>query len=228
MDRAQRGNALRVHPSNVALARDRAAQLLMHELSGDDRLQIAGALRRAAICVETTLVGDTDAERAVDVEAIDVAAIKFTGEPAGLVFAAELAQRAPWVQVVFWASEQAPTAAAAAQVARSLGISRVIPQSRVAAWLTAAITPLTRLARARRAALEAEATIPCVPELPLKNCTSPIALPEAERQFRETYLRRLLSESPSAKKAAERAGVPYTTLCSMMKKLGLSKSLLSA
>jgi transcriptional regulator of aromatic amino acid metabolism len=48
-------------------------------------------------------------------------------------------------------------------------------------------------------------------------------LPEAERQFRETYLRRLLSESPSAKKAAERAGVPYTTLCSMMKKLGLSK-----
>jgi hypothetical protein len=202
------------------------AKLLIHEIDGDDRSEIDHQLRRAGVAVETTVVGDRAAELRFERDAIEVAAIKLTADSAGLMFAAELVQRAPWVQLVFWASEHAPSSGA--HVARSLGISRLIPLSQISHWLAAAVGPLARLARARRAALEAEATIPCIPEMPVRTCALTIALPEAERQFRESYLRQLLSESPSAKKAAERAGVPYTTLCSMMKKLGLSKGTLSA
>jgi hypothetical protein len=199
-------------------------RLLIHELDGCDRLDIARELRRSGAQVDTLLIGDPSAEETFDRQRIEVAAIKLTSHAGGLVFASELVQRSPWVQLVFWASEHGT----GAHVARSLGISRLLTVSQISQWLAAAVGPLARLARARRAALEAEATIPSVPEMPSETGAPTLALPEAERQFRESYLRQLLSESPSAKKAAERAGVPYTTLCSMMKKLGLSKGSLNA
>lgn len=198
-------------------------RLLIHELDGCDRLDIARELRRSGVQVETLFI-DQPADESFDLRRIEVAAIKLTSDAGGLVFATELVQRSPWVQLVFWASEHGT----GARVARSLGISRLLTVSQISQWLAAAVGPLARLARARRAALEAEATIPCVPEMLLETGSPTLALPEAERQFRESYLRQLLSESPSAKKAAERAGVPYTTLCSMMKKLGLSKGSLNA
>ncbi len=48
-----------------------------------------------------------------------------------------------------------------------------------------------------------------------------LALRQSEQQFRESYLRAVLSRSRSQKEAASLAGVPYTTLCSMLKKLGI-------
>jgi molybdenum-dependent DNA-binding transcriptional regulator ModE len=44
-------------------------------------------------------------------------------------------------------------------------------------------------------------------------------LPRAEREFRVAYLRTLLAEVPNRREAARRAGVPYRTLCDMVRKL---------
>ena len=46
-----------------------------------------------------------------------------------------------------------------------------------------------------------------------------IPLPRAERDFRVSYLRALLAEVPNRREAARRAGVPYRTLCDMVRKL---------
>jgi molybdenum-dependent DNA-binding transcriptional regulator ModE len=40
-------------------------------------------------------------------------------------------------------------------------------------------------------------------------------------QFRESYIRFLLGESGSRQEAARRAGVPYRTMCEMIRKLGI-------
>jgi molybdenum-dependent DNA-binding transcriptional regulator ModE len=47
-------------------------------------------------------------------------------------------------------------------------------------------------------------------------------LPTAEMQFRESYIRCLLTQSGSRQEAARRAGVPYRTMCEMIRKLGIS------
>lgn len=214
-----------MNEASVKLDAEPAARLLIHELEGCERADIERELRRCRVHTQRIVVDQEHLPCSEDVEHVEVAAIKLTSDPQGFMFAADLAKRAPWVQLVFWANESAPTTGA--HVARSLGIARVVPSSQIAGWLAVAVGPLARLARAQRAAREAEATIPCVPALTAPSCPPTIALPEAERQFRESYLRQLLSESPNAKRAAERAGVPYTTLCSMIKKLGLSKSALN-
>lgn len=211
------GGAVEVQPC-VEPSCEPKAELLVHELSGNDRLEIAAHLRRALVEVNALFVGGDRSVNQVDLSMLDVAAINLAGGPKAFAFAAEVVQLAPWVQVVFWGNDQATTV----QAARSLGLARVIPKAQIGSWLCQAIGPLTRLSRAKRMALEAEATIPCPPSFGDAGQHT-LALPEAERQFREAYLRGLLSESPNAKRAAERAGVPYTTLCSMMKKLGLSK-----
>jgi len=46
-------------------------------------------------------------------------------------------------------------------------------------------------------------------------------LPTAEMQFRESYIRYLLTESGSRQEAARRAGVPYRTMCEMIRKLDI-------
>jgi hypothetical protein len=46
-----------------------------------------------------------------------------------------------------------------------------------------------------------------------------VPLPRAERDFRVSYLRALLAEAPNRREAARRAGVPYRTLCDMVRKL---------
>ena len=46
-----------------------------------------------------------------------------------------------------------------------------------------------------------------------------IPLPRAERDFRVSYLRALLAQAPNRREAAKRAGVPYRTLCDMVRKL---------
>ena len=49
-----------------------------------------------------------------------------------------------------------------------------------------------------------------------------LPLPTAEMQFRESYIRFLLGESGSRQEAAKRAGVPYRTMCEMIRKLGIA------
>jgi molybdenum-dependent DNA-binding transcriptional regulator ModE len=43
----------------------------------------------------------------------------------------------------------------------------------------------------------------------------------AETRFRETYLRLLLAERGSRRRAADEAGVPYRSFCEMLRKLGI-------
>ena len=49
-----------------------------------------------------------------------------------------------------------------------------------------------------------------------------LPLPTAEMRFRESYIRCLLTQSGSRQEAARRAGVPYRTMCEMIRKLGIS------
>jgi transcriptional regulator of acetoin/glycerol metabolism len=77
------------------------------------------------------------------------------------------------------------------------------------------------MARAHREHLDGESALPPLPRDHVEEEGAITPLPEAERRFRETYLRRLLADSTSNTVAARRAGLPYTTFYSMLKKLNL-------
>jgi hypothetical protein len=105
-----------------------------------------------------------------------------------------------------------------AEALRGLGAKYVLVETHLWGWLAAALHPLSHHARARRQLAAAERTIPPVPRgLPLADPALP--LPVAEQRFRESYLRCVLSRTTSHKAAASLAGVPYTTLRSMVEKL---------
>ena len=135
----------------------------------------------------------------------------------GLAFGAEIQERCPWIEIAFWFDESDPGPAVAA--ARSLGVTRLIPLASLTSWLQTSLGSLVRMAHARREYVLAARSLP-----PSPSCGEGygrMALPEAERRFRETYVRRILSESTNHRAAAEKAGLPYTTFCSMLKKLNL-------
>ena len=154
-----------------------------------------------------------DAE--IDVGLVNLADREFEG----LAFGAQLGARFPWVETVFWFDAHNATPSAAA--ARSVGIRRVIPLPRLVEWLDDALPGQARMARAHREHLDSKSALPPLPEEPMEDAGAITPLPEAERRFRETYLRRLLADSGSNTVAARRAGLPYTTFYSMVKKLNL-------
>jgi hypothetical protein len=86
-------------------------------------------------------------------------------------------------------------------------------------WLPSKLMCLARVARARRILLEE------VPEPPASSAQSggilSSRLHAAEARFRETYLRSLLAQCGSRRKAAEHAGVPYRSFCEMLRKAGI-------
>jgi hypothetical protein len=195
------------------------ARVIVYDPDHVEGLTVARRLNGAMVDLTVTVVSApaTHPPRAND--PVDVGLINLAGGPLdGLAFGAELKALAPWIEIAFWFDERngGPAAAAAA---RSLGIVRLIPLGSLAIWLETALGPLVRMARARREHAIAEKALPPLSGDRGGDCT--MALPEAERRFRETYLRRILSESANHRAAAERAGLPYTTLCSMLKKLNL-------
>jgi hypothetical protein len=97
----------------------------------------------------------------------------------------------------------------------------VIPLACLADWLDDALPGLARMARAHRDHLDGESALPPLPREHRDDDGTITPLPEAERRFRETYLRQLLADSASNAIAARRAGLPYTTFYSMLKKLNL-------
>jgi DNA-binding NarL/FixJ family response regulator len=137
-----------------------------------------------------------------------------------LATGAESVQRNPYTEVVFYCDNpDAPEVA----VARVLGITRIVPAAQMVAWLSRAGTLLARGAFLRRAAAEAIAAAPRPPTLATVAAEEPprIPLPTAEMRFRESYIRYLLTQSGSRQEAARRAGVPYRTMCEMIRKLGI-------
>ena len=177
-----------------------APRVLVFDLDSGRGLSLAASLRRLPheIVVSVTNARGTGPDGAgeqLDVALVSLADARFDG----LAFGAELGATFPWIEIVYWFEDggAAPLAAAA----RSVGVRRMIPLTRLFGWLDGALPSLARLARARH-----DGAPP---------------LPQAERLFREAYLRQLLSRSGNRTIAARRAGVPYTTFCSMLKKLGL-------
>ncbi len=137
-----------------------------------------------------------------------------------LATGAEAVQRNPYAEVIFYCDDpDAPEVSAAAV----LGITRIVPAQSMAPWLTRAGALLARGAYLRRMAA---ATIAASPEPPTLATAAldaaRLPLPTAEMRFRESYIRCLLTQSGSRQEAARRAGVPYRTMCEMIRKLGIS------
>jgi hypothetical protein len=140
------------------------------------------------------------------------------GRSHALGIAGEVCASDPTLECLFVTNDLASPGAAAA---RSLGIRRIVMADQPVAWWSSTLHALAELTNARRAVREAEQRVPPIPPPQPTGLAQPVPLPEAERQFRTAYLSRLIREDRSHKRAASRAGVPYTTLCSMLKKLGL-------
>jgi len=136
-----------------------------------------------------------------------------------LAAGANAVQRNPFAEVVFYCDDaESPEVAAAA----ALGITRIVPARDMAGWLARAGNLLAHGAFLRRAASACMAAAPRPPVLePLGAAPVRMPLPTAEMQFRESYIRFLLTESGSRQEAARRAGVPYRTMCEMIRKLGI-------
>jgi len=145
----------------------------------------------------------------------EVLLVDVTQGPAIVGFAASVLASRPTAHAVFLTDGRLRPEA---EALRGLGAQYVLTHGQVWLWLEQALHPLSRHARARRQLAAAERAIPPAPAWdPLPELT--LSLPAAEQRFRESYLRCVLSRSPSQKAAALLAGVPYTTLRSMVEKL---------
>lgn len=205
----------RTNPEQQAFqAAGEAPQVVLFAPDRDGGLSLARQLHQRRPTLELLVVtaGDALGDGPVDVGVIGLADPRFDG----FAFAGQLCARHPGVETVFW-FDQRDTAALAA--ARSVGLRRVLPRDVLPAWLDVALPALASLARAQRAQMLAERSLPPLPSWRAEPVTTP--LPIAERTFRETYLRSLLSDSANYVAAARKAGLPYTTFCSMLKKLDL-------
>lgn len=104
----------------------------------------------------------------------------------------------------------------------SHGYRHVISAARLATWLLEQVASLCMLARARRIVLGACPATVASSDLTLGNAAGGgMNLHVAETHFRETYLRALLAEHGSRRRAADAAGVPYRSFCEMLRKLGI-------
>jgi hypothetical protein len=135
---------------------------------------------------------------------------------------AEAVQRNPFAEVVFYCDNPDAPEVSAASV---LGITRIVPAQHMATWLARGGNLLARGAYLRRAAAACAAAVPRPPTLAaVTDGPARLPLPTAEMRFRESYIRFLLGESGSRQEAAKRAGVPYRTMCEMIRKLGIATS----
>ena len=121
--------------------------------------------------------------------------------------------------IVFWAETlDGPQTRAA----RALGLSQIVPAGCLVTWLAKALPALAMKARATRMMRRAERLVPPIPGWSeCRDQESPLALARAEMLFRESYIRRVLAETGSRRKAAQAAGVPYRTFSDIIKKLDI-------
>ena len=181
---------------------------------------LAGALKAAAEDVVVVSGPDGLALRD-ELFPADLVLLALGGrQVSALATGAEAVQRNPYAEVIFYCDDaDAPEVAAAAV----LGITRIVPAQQMGAWLVRAGGLLARAACLRRAAAAMLATVPAPPLLaPEDPAAARLPLPTAEMRFRESYIRCLLTQSGSRQEAARRAGVPYRTMCEMIRKLGIA------
>ena len=168
-----------------------------------------------------TVVAPTDPALRGELLPADLLLLALGGQDvSALGIGAEAVQRNPFTEVVFYCDNPNAPEVAAASV---LGITRIVPAQQMPTWLSRGGNLLARGASLRRAAAACAAAVPRPPTLvAVTEGPSRLPLPTAEMQFRESYIRFLLGESGSRQEAAKRAGVPYRTMCEMIRKLGIS------
>jgi DNA-binding NtrC family response regulator len=148
---------------------------------------------------------------------IAVVDLLFRGS-AGIALGIELQRQAPHLEVVFSVPHMgAPEALAA----RQLGITRLVATSQLGAWLRGSLGPLIEIAQARRRLEAAERALGREPPPVAAPQITQLPLPVAERRYREAYLRACMARAKGRRAAAKLAGVPYTSLCVMLRKLGI-------
>lgn len=104
---------------------------------------------------------------------------------------------------------------------KSRGFRNVVRQDDLCVWLPTAVACLGSLARARRIVMRACTDDPIAPVPDGTLTTGGIKLHAAETRFRAAFLRSLLAEHGSRRRASEAAGVPYRSFCEMLRKLGI-------
>ena len=102
---------------------------------------------------------------------------------------------------------------------KSRGSRHVVSRDTLSEWFPGALSELAALAQARRIVLKACADSPNPPER--NRQARGVRLHAAETAFRAAFLRSLLADHGSRRKAAEEAGVPYRSFCEMLRKLGI-------
>lgn len=105
---------------------------------------------------------------------------------------------------------------------RSRGFRHIVAQADLPDWLPSMLPQLVSLARARRILLDA-CGAPAAPA-DIAGTIQParrVKLHAAETSFRSVFMRALLAEHGSRRRAAEEAGVPYRSFCEMLRKLGI-------
>jgi DNA-binding NtrC family response regulator len=143
------------------------------------------------------------------------------GEGEGIGLAIDLLKTSPGAEVIFVIDDlDAPEVRAA----RDVGISRFVETGDLADYLAVAAGPLARLARARRTLEEAQRAVEKLPSwsAAAEPANGALPLAVAERRYRESYLRASLAKGGGRRAAARLTGVPYTTFCVMLRKLGIT------
>jgi DNA-binding NarL/FixJ family response regulator len=144
----------------------------------------------------------------------------------------ELGKLAPNAQLVFLVEKGTDPEL---RVAKDMGISRFVEMKNVSKWLSEALQPLAMLARAQRDLQEARRAVDelglwksdtAAHESDADQAVKPIPLALGEGRYREAYLRAILARAGAGgrRTAARLAGVPYTTFCLMLRKLGIAPS----
>jgi hypothetical protein len=183
---------------------------------------LAAALRMGGQLAVTVVAPDDPTLRSELLPA-DLVLLALGGrEVSALGIGAEAVQRNPFAEIVFYCDNPDAPEVSAASV---LGITRIVPAQHMPAWLARGGALLARGACLRRAAAACASAVPRPPTLAaVTEGPARLPLPTAEMQFRESYIRFLLGESGSRQEAAKRAGVPYRTMCEMIRKLGIGSA----
>jgi DNA-binding NarL/FixJ family response regulator len=136
----------------------------------------------------------------------------------GIAVAVELRRVAPGIELVFVVED--PTVPEV-QAAKDLGWERLVAAASLEDWLNRGLKPLAKLAKLKRQVAAAQREVETLSAGNVVPAVPSLSLDAAERRYRETFLRSTMATAGGRRAAARLAGVPYTTFCVMLRKLGI-------
>ncbi|HEY4187426.1 MAG TPA: hypothetical protein VGP07_20285 [Polyangia bacterium] len=136
----------------------------------------------------------------------------------GIAVAVELRRIAPGIEPVFIVEDPSVPEV---QAARDLGMERLVAAASLEDWLDKGLKPLAKLAKLKRQVAAAQRDVEMLAAGNVVPSVSALSLDAAERRYRETFLRSKMATAGGRRAAARLAGVPYTTFCVMLRKLGI-------